>query len=123
MDFQDSTSGALCLPPFAYYPGRSHIRHVWIYAGSNAWATALSRARSGLPVLVLPLGRSPDSYRWPVIGLDITVIGNDASTEVLERLASTLLRAGACLIAVVCGPRNSSLVIYRQRLGEVENVT
>lgn len=95
--------------------------HVWIYTGSAAWTRALSRAQTGLPVLALPHGRSPDSYCWPVSGFDVTVVGDDEPEDVLRHLAFILQQSGARLIAVVCGRSGQRVIYYGQCAGGNNN--
>jgi len=97
--------------------------HVWIYAGSAAWTRALSRAQTGLPVLALPQGRSPESYRWPVSGFDVTIVGDDEPEDVLRHLAFILRQSGARLIAVVCGRSGQRVTCYTQYAGGDKNDT
>lgn len=69
--------------------------------------------RSNAPVLVCPAGEDPYSYRWPVAGLDVTVIDTGAGDDAFEALGHALLRDGAPLVALLEN-LGESIVIFQR---------
>ena len=101
------------LAPYAKHLPADH-RNLWIYSGPRAWILAQWRVKSGLPVLVLPPGRDPSEFQWPVLGTEITVVDSGSTESLLEALAHNLLASGASLVCVSYGePR--TLAVFRQK--------
>jgi len=102
------------LPPF----GRQFLAskgNAWVALGERAWEIARSKS---FPVMVLPPGADPYSYRWPVAGHVVTVIESGSyDTDRLERLALILMTDGArrviaCREALIHDDRVFPLVTY-----------
>ena len=89
-------------------------RNLWIFSGPRAWTLARWRVENALPVLVLPPGRDPSDFQWPVLGTEITVVDSGSTEFLLEALAHNLLASGALLVCVSYGkPR--TLAVFRQK--------
>lgn len=101
------------LAPYAKRLPYDH-RNLWIFSGPRAWISARWRAKSGLPVLVLPPSGDPSELQWPVLGTEITVVDSGSNESVLEALAHNRLASGASLVCVSYGePR--TLAVFRQK--------
>ena len=104
-------------PPFArkVKPGRWQPNHVFIIAGPGAFGYAKSLYDSGQcqPALPCPENISPELYRWPVSGMDVTVKNLGSSDEDTERLVYELLKAGANLV-VNADDLTGAITVYRQ---------
>mgnify|MGYP001826398985 CR=1 FL=1 len=77
-----------------------------ICTGSDAWTFAKKEYfHPTRPKLVLPYGNDPFQYRWPVKGLDITVMGFGQleNREQLFKLAEALMIDGAELVFLMVG--------------------
>ena len=91
------------LPPFGSRarPRKNMPNHVFVMTGSGAWDLARKYNDLGYPALVCPDDKSSDAYRWPVMGMDVTVFDFGVLEDRLEELAHTLLKAGAELVVIV----------------------
>lgn len=89
------------LPPFGKQVSDGE-RHLWIYAGSDAWRAKGAICRLIPGRVLLPPGESPSAYRWPVAGRDvlIVVLGDIDDTALLQ-LAHECLRQGAKVVRVL----------------------
>ena len=90
-------------PPFGSRakPQKNMPNHVFVMTGSGAWDLARRYNDLGYPALVCPDDKSSDAYRWPVMGMDVTVFDFGVLEDRLEELAHTLLKAGAELVVIV----------------------
>ena len=88
---------------------------MWLCAGPNAWDRAkIKRGQHrNAPVLVCPSGENPYTYRWPVAGMDVTVIDTGAGDDALEALGHALLRDSASLVALLEN-LGKSIVIFQR---------
>ena len=99
--------------------GKWSRNHVFVISGPGALTRAKILHRSGRcqPAIAYSGDRPPDSYQWPVCGLDVTVKDTGTQEETLEQLAHQLLKAGANLVALVHGPSCAVTVYRRDRAG------
>ena len=107
----------LPLPPFGSQakPQRYQPNHVFVMTGSGAWDLARKYNDLGYPALVCPYDESPDEYRWPVMGMDVTVFDFGVAEDRLEALAYTLLKAGADLVVIVADAvGRGEIFVYRR---------
>jgi|GEM_PF-5737833 len=73
---------------------------LFLVCGAHAWEDAKRRIELH-PTVLLPPGKDPRGYRWPVSGLDILVFVKGAiSPETLAALVEDLLAARARSILV-----------------------
>ena len=88
---------------------------MWVTCGPNAWDRAkIKRGKhNDAPVLVCPAGADPYTYKWPVAGLDVTVIDTGAGDDALEALGHALLLDGASLV-VLLENLGKAIVIFRR---------
>lgn len=70
--------------------------NLFVFAGQDAWVKARQRKKG--TAMVLPDGEEPAFYRWPVNGLQITLVWPDASRESLLAFGEYLIRSGAELV-------------------------
>ena len=91
-------------------------RNLWIYSGPRAWILARWRVKSDLPVLVLPPGRDPSEFQWPVRGQAVMLIERgECDTSRIERTALELLRQGAPFVSTIREALgNSGTYYYRE---------
>jgi len=116
------------LPPFArelataLTAGRKPRNCVFIFAGSEAWANAKSFSRRQV-VLLLPLGKDPEYFYWPIKGMDCLVgqKGNISEEELLN-LAHTLLRNGATMVCVIAIGPDGEYATFHRAVKEVIHV-
>ena len=105
-------------PPFAQQTKFSkwNPNHLFILAGSKSWECTKALNESGHcgAVVCYPEQHAPNSFRWPVSGLDVTVKSTDTSEDTLEELSYELLRAGANLVVVIHGT-SADIAVYRQK--------
>lgn len=105
-------------PPFARQTklSRWNPNHVFVVTGIGSWKRAKTLNKSGQCGAVIGYSgeHSPDTYRWPVSGMDVTIKDSGTSKDVLEALAHELLKAGANLVAVIYGT-NADIAVYRQK--------
>ena len=89
--------------PFATVarPQKYQPNHVFVICGPGSWELARQYNKFNYPALVCPDNESPDSFKWPVFKMDITVLDYGFSDDQLQALAYSLLKAGALLVAVV----------------------
>ena len=89
------------LPPYAKSipPGS---RDIVIVSGLDSWKIARNM-HAVRPCLCLPPSAFPEQYTWPVQNAEVTICDDGSSIETLERLAYSLLRAGASLVCVLYG--------------------
>jgi hypothetical protein len=106
------------LPPFASSLQRG--REIFLYvAGTDAdkaWCLAKWRALNKLPVMLIPSGGSPFSYRWPSLhGACVLVIfAPGADVSIAPRLTLTLFDAGAGEVHAVDIDGKTAHAIYRR---------
>ena len=106
------------LPPFgrtladALRSGMRPRGDVWIYTGTDAWDAAKARSQFRT-VLVLPENEIPESYNWPVRGVDVLVVETSpVNPEILYRLAWRLLCDGAKVVRVIT--HDNGLAVFRE---------
>ena len=95
------------LPPFGrslyavLNAGRRPVNCVYCFVGTGTWEKANSFSKQQA-VLLLPSGKDPANYHWPVMGLDCLVarVGETTKHEVLL-LMRELLAAGARRLVVI----------------------
>jgi hypothetical protein len=81
------------------------------YFGSRAWTNACTRNSYSHDALVLPDGKSPNAYRWPVHGLDVLVIqAGTVDLTPIPELAHLLIASGANIVRVIYG---ENMAVYR----------
>jgi hypothetical protein len=87
------------LPPYGK-DVEARPENVFIYAGANAWTSALLRAATvgRNSVMVLPYGESFAQYRWPVSGHELVLIWPDGSLPEVRAFGEHLVRSGAALV-------------------------
>lgn len=75
--------------------------------GMTCWAScepdAPSREHDARAFLMLPCGRDPAAYFWPVLGREVVLIGTGASDRRILATCRALLRNGALKIVIVHG--------------------
>ena len=105
------------LPPFGSRakPQKNMLNHVFVMSGPGAWDLARKYNDLGYPALVCPDDESSDAYRWPVMGMDVTVFDFGVPEDRLEALAYTLLKAGAELVVIVADAvGRAEIFVYRR---------
>jgi hypothetical protein len=87
------------LPPYGRDVANNPV-NVFIYAGTNAWASGRARAKhvGNNSVLVLPPGKDFHVYRWPVQDLQLMLIWPDGSLQDVQSFGEHLVRSGATLV-------------------------
>jgi len=110
-------------PPFSKTakPSRWQPTHVFVITGPGAFEYARSLYRSGQcqPAIACPENISPELYRWPVIGMDVTVKNLGSSDSEAEKLVYELLKAGANLVVNADEPSGAIMVFRREGLSNV----
>ena len=96
-------------------PQENMPNHVFVMTGSGAWDRARKYNDLGYPALVFPYDESPDTYRWPVMDMDVTVFDFGVLEDSLEALAHTLLKAGAVLVVIVADAVGSGEIFAYRR--------
>ena len=84
----------LPLPPYGKHATADS--NLFIFAGPNAWDKAKQRKKGN--AMVLPEGNEPASFRWPVHGLEIMLVWEDATREAVLEFGEYLIRSGASLV-------------------------
>jgi hypothetical protein len=85
--------------------------NVFLFLGKDPWQSAKAFNASQV-VLVLPPGKSPYEYYWPVKGCSILAIAKgELATSYVEQAAHALLIAGAMSVHVMLP--NYRLIVYR----------
>ena len=74
---------------------------LFVLAGPGSFQQAKYRNAQGMAALAITGDMSPDAFRWPVMGFEITLINMGLADHYIEALTHTLLRSGATLIVVV----------------------
>ncbi len=104
-------------PPFAGKMKRSKWQHnhVFVITGPGAYELAQSLYERGQcqPAIPCPEHFSPELYRWPVSGKDVTVKNLGTTDEFAERLVYELLKAGPNLV-VNADDLTGAITIYRR---------
>ena len=77
--------------------------HVFVIAGPGSfdYAKSLYQRDRYQPAIPCPENISPELYKWPVSGMDVTVKNLGTSDSFAEELVYELLRAGAKLVVHV----------------------
>ena len=105
-------------PPFSKTPrsGPWQVDHVFVLIGPGAYDTAASLYRKGQcqPAIAVPNNASPELYRWPVFGSDVTLKNYGKSDSVAEQFIYELLRAGARLVVCI-DEITSNITVHRPR--------
>jgi len=97
------------VPPFGkplkelLQSGQLPNNSVWLYIGNKAWdkgkSSSLSRPTR---TLILPNGKNPLDYDWPVSGCDILMIETSPiDTEYIEHFANLLFSYGATKVTLI----------------------
>jgi hypothetical protein len=96
-------------------PSKWQPNHVFIITGLGAFDYAKSLYDSGRyqPALPCPENISPELYRWPVSGMDVTIKNLGSTDEFTESLIYELLKAGAILV-VNANHATGEVTVYRQ---------
>lgn len=72
--------------------------------------TKLHRRRPGS--LLAPLDADPELWRWPVDGLEVTLVSDVTSRSFANRVVTMLMRDGARLVAA-CDPESPARITKR----------
>lgn len=109
-------------PPFSMMAKRSKWQsdHVFVITGPGAFDFAQSLYKSGQnqPAIPCPENISPELYRWPVNGMDVTVKNLGSSDSDTEKLIYELLRANANLVVNVDSSIGAVTVYRREGLSD-----
>ena len=104
-------------PPFSrkVKPSKWQPNHVFVITGPGAYEYARSLYKSGhcQPAIPCPEHFSPELYRWPVSGMDVTVKNLGSTDEFTETLIYELLKAGAIFV-VNADHSTGEVSVYRQ---------
>lgn len=80
------------LPPFGNVLDGEHII---VICGADAWEVLYEPIFARRSILLLPPGRSPFKYRWPVAGRECSIVDRGATAETLLQLEGALWQYGA----------------------------
>ena len=103
-------------PPFSRKARQSKWQpdHVFVIAGPGAfdYARSLYRRNRYQPTIPCPENISPELYKWPVNGMDVTIKNLGTSIDFAEELVYELLRAGAKLVVHI-DTESSHISVHR----------
>jgi hypothetical protein len=103
------------LPPFAKAL-RPFEGAVWIYCGKRSWTVRERQKGSTKEAAVLmPEGRQPSEYRWPVKDLDTYIVGLDSDLLVCSHLVIACLDEGASKVVLIHDCLAAGLQIFPGR--------
>ena len=110
-------------PPFSRMvkPSKWQANHVFIITGPGAfdYAKALYQRNRYQPAIPCPENISPELYKWPVDGMEVTVKNLGTSNTDTEILIHELLKAGATLVANADNLSGAITIYRREGLSDV----
>ena len=74
---------------------------LFVLAGPGSFQQARYRNAQGMAAVAITGDMPPYSFRWPVLGFEITLINMGLADDYIEVLVHALLRSGASLVVVV----------------------
>lgn len=89
---------------------------LFVLAGPGSMQQAKYRNAQGMAALAITGDMAPDSFRWPVMGFEITLINMGLADDYIEVLVHTLLRSGASLVVIVSKWDTGASVHRREEL-------
>ena len=93
---------------------------LFILAGPGSFQQAKYRNAQGMAALAITGDMPADTFRWPVMLFDITLINMGLSDDYIETLMHTLLRSGASLVVVVSKWDAVASVHRREELSDAD---
>jgi len=104
-------------PPYArkVNPSKWQPKHVFVITGPRAfdYAKSLYDSDQYQPALPCPENISPELYRWPMSGMDVTILNLGSTDDFTESLIYELLKTGANLVVNV-HHSTGAIIVYRQ---------
>ena len=98
--------GKLLLNP----AGFNCISEVFVCVGPDSWQLAQTKHTYRRLAVAVPPEIEPDQFRYPVVGMEILVIGGISERQLL-RLALHLLKSGAAVVRVI--DEDGALSVHR----------
>jgi hypothetical protein len=87
--------------------------NLFVIAGRNAWQRAKRRQQAPSLTLVYDGTKLPSQIRWPVRGLWVTVVWDNADRYQIDALASALLEDGADRVTALFPSDKDGYILYR----------
>lgn len=112
---QTNTAAHKMLPPYAKQL-KPFDGAVWIYCGRRAWKVReMQKGATKEAVVLMPEGRHPNEYRWPVNGMETWIVGLDTELIICSHLVIACLDEGASSVTLIHDHIETSFVRFPGR--------